>query len=284
MKIPTVDRRPQYQGILRNQSATDYHSAAGLNSTKIRNLLTSVQYASYRETMPETTKSLSMGEAVHTAILEPMRFKREYVRGPNARKGSKEHSGFLAANANKTILTPKEYDDCVGMDLAVQNHPTAGPMIRDATQDDIEVSVYSEMQSVPVRCRCDVLLGNTIIDVKSTKDASPEGFARAIAMHGYHIQAAFYRMVLMTRHEIDSVGPFRFIAVQKTAPYLVGVYELDQESLDHGFKQVNRAIQRFKENRESDSLRLKQTHDGYGAGVKTISIPQWKINQEATNE
>jgi hypothetical protein len=281
MQLPTL-----LEGIQRNQKASEYHAQPALSSTMIRNLLRSPQHAEFQLQNPVETKALTLGEAVHTAILEPTRFKKEYIKAPKARKGSKEHNGFLEANPNKMVLTPKEFDDCVGMEKAVRNHPTAKQMLRRATGDDVEVSVYGrwfgEVNVLPVRCRCDVLLDNAIIDIKSTTDASPSGFTNAVANYGYHIQAAFYQAIV--RQFTGEHLPFRFVAVEKTAPYLVGVYELDDDSLSYGYEQVRRAISIFERCREDESFDLVKSHDGYGLDVRTISIPQWKINQEAINE
>ena len=38
--------------------------------------------------------------------------------------------------------------------------------------------------------------GLMVIDVKTTSDASPEGFGKSSWNLGYHVQAAFYRRVI----------------------------------------------------------------------------------------
>jgi len=102
----------------------------------------------------------------------------------------------------------------------------------------------------------------TIADIKTTEDASPEAFSKTIAQYGYAQQAAHYLDLLGATH-------FVFIAVEKTAPYAVGVYCLDPASV---------AMGRERNLRNLDLLESCQSSGhwpAYSSEIETISLPAW---------
>jgi hypothetical protein len=92
--------------------------------------------------------------------------------------------------------------------------------------------VRSNPEGMLLKGRVDIVAidqhgATTIADVKTTEDASIEAFSKTIAQYGYAQQAAYYMDLLGASH-------FVFIAVEKTAPYAVGVYCLDAASIAVG--------------------------------------------------
>ena len=118
------------------------------------------------------------------------------------------------------------------MTEAVLAHPEARSLL-EQDGNDREVSMFAKdpETGVEMRARFD-LYADIAADLKTARDASPKGFARAAAQHGYDVQEGWYRDVrkLLT----GELGRFRFIVVESTAPYLVGVYELDYTFADMG--------------------------------------------------
>ncbi|NLA66218.1 MAG: hypothetical protein GX862_09955 [Leucobacter sp.] len=74
--------------------------------------------------------------------------------------------------------------------------------------------------------------GNIAVDIKTTVDASPGGFAKGAANFGYHIQRGHYLDVL--KHATGRTVEMLFVVVEKTAPHLVAVHQLSQEFADMG--------------------------------------------------
>ena len=107
----------------------------------------------------------------------------------------------------------------------------------------------------------------TLIDLKTTVDPSPEGFAKQAANFGYHIQDQFYRRVMtLAGHEIDR---FVFIAVGKSAPHKVGVYELNWRTLEEGNAAVKYALEAYAHAQETGLWNY-----GYEE-LQTLEIPPW---------
>jgi len=101
------------------------------------------------------------------------------------------------------------------------------------------------------------------MDLKSAVDASPHGFARAVATYKYHLQAAHYMHMF-------NVSRFVFIAVEKAPPYAHGIYTLDDASIEQGRIERRRALDGIAEHRE------RKEWPGYG--VQELSIPAWAFD------
>ena len=91
---------------------------------------------------------------------------------------------------------------------------------------------------------------------------------KSIANFGYHIQAAFYLRVLQSLG-LDSYD-FIFIAIEKTAPFCVGVYRASIEMLEEGNKKVDEAINQIICCKENDSYPDYTPNE-----IETISLPPW---------
>jgi len=111
-----------------------------------------------------------------------------------------------------------------------------------------EVSAFTELNGVKCKARADYLIqsgsyAGTIIDLKKTRDASPDGFYRSVEKFRYDVQAAFYTAVFESTLStvVDPTGwpingGFIFIAVEDTSPNLVQCYELDIDCIDAGVR------------------------------------------------
>jgi exodeoxyribonuclease VIII len=72
-----------------------------------------------------------------------------------------------------------------------------------------------------------------VVDLKTTTDASPKGFAKAVWKFRYHVQDAFYTDGIEASTGCRPTD-FVFIAVEKTAPFGVGVYRLSEGLREEG--------------------------------------------------
>ena len=68
-----------------------------------------------------------------------------------------------------------------------------------------------------------------------------------------------------------------FVAVEKSAPYAVGVYELDTEAMVHGSVLRHNALQRIQD------CRAINEWPGYtDGGIQTIQLPGWALKDQTT--
>jgi hypothetical protein len=71
-----------------------------------------------------------------------------------------------------------------------------------------------------------------VVDLKSTSDASPQAFRRAISFFKYHWQAWFYL------RGVPEAERFMIVAQESKPPYGIMVYQLSQYWLDRAYEEV----------------------------------------------
>lgn len=180
---------------------------------------------------------------------------------------------WLENNQGRIILNQDQWDQIHGMRDSVMDHLSASALLR--APGDAEMSVYWNDPETGVLCRCRPDYwrhDNVVVDLKTTEDASPEGFARSIANWRYDVQAAFYTDGIKSATGRD-VRAFVFIAVEKKPPYAVGVYVLDSASLELGRAQYRADLYVYAECVEDESW------PGYSNRIETIELPAWHANK-----
>lgn len=271
-------------------SNEDYHAMSALSSTgaKVLALQSAYHYRYQRENPSEPTPSMRLGTAVHTGVLEPDKFKASVVAVPadapqrptsaqrNAKKPSESTLASIAwwndfekRTAGKLVLSADEFERAQHMIASVQRHDHAMALLEDG-RTELSLLWQDGAYDVPCRCRFD-FFGNNMVaaDLKTTVDASPEGFARQAANLAYHLSAAFYwsgaEAVLN-----ESPRAWFWICVENVAPYATAVYACEMDALRAGMRLVNVAMGRFRVARRS------KYWDAY-PGVKPLKFPRYAL-------
>lgn len=259
-------------------SDTEYHATPRLNNSGIKKLLKSpMHYLDSKLHPQEPTKAMAIGSAVHCMTLEPETFLDRYAVAPESLdKRTKEGKAAWAEleASGKIILSNADYQDINKISFAVRTHETAPKLINAGNP---EVSVFTTMDSVDVKCRFDWLrpIGDDFIavDLKTTDDASQAGFAKSIANYGYDIQAAWY--IDCAKAAGIEIVNFIFIVVEKSSPYAVALYELDEESIEAGRAKYQKALNTYK-----DCIATGEWQ-GYSSNIETIRLPAWALKEAA---
>jgi exodeoxyribonuclease VIII len=218
------------------------------------------------------TPALAFGRAFHCAVLEPVRFQETYVVEPDfgdCRKteNRRERDRWREENGSKRLLSADQMADIAGMSASIRAHKLASRMI-----DGIhEATICWEDGATGLKCkgRMDVYnrkLG-LVVDVKTALDASPREFAKAVNTHRYHVQDAMYREGL--RALKLPVDHFVFLVVEKSPPYAVALYELDDKAGGRGYQTMHLDLGTLSDALEHDSW------PGYSETIQTIDLPPW---------
>lgn len=192
---------------------------------------------------------------------------------------------YYTSVAGKAIISTEELAKAQAMADAINAHPVAGKLLAPGT-GDAELSCYwvDEVTGALCRCRPDHWRHDDIIvDLKTTNDASPEGFAKSINDWRYHVQDPFYQdgikaAIAQSGSERAAPKAFLFVAVEKTAPHAVAVYRLDSESVDIGRREYREDLDTYAACAGSD------VWPGYGDRIQAIGLPEWRIRREQFNE
>jgi hypothetical protein len=228
---------------------------------------------------------MEFGTAVHTSILEPDNFARDYVVAPKFNRRTKEGKAaaeaWEAANAGKTPLTADQMAAIEQMVASVKQHAGVARLLSSGLTEMSGFWVNKET-GIECKCRPDFLAVEkdrpeqvtAIVDVKTCVDASADGFARAIATLGYDVQAAFYQdgLKALTGRAI----PFYFIAVEKDAPYAVACYKASDEVIEVGRSKYRAALQLLRWCMENDRWPAYQPN----GEIEEINLPRWAANFE----
>ncbi len=144
------------------------------------------------------TKLQDIGTVGHAAILEPhiiedvcLEIPADVLNAQGHRKG-KAWTEFVAENTDRILLTPTELAGVRGMFDAVYANELARKLLTSRGETETSIFWNCELTGLPRKCRPDKLTDSFAIDVKTTSDLSPEGFARIAARFRYYQQAEFY--------------------------------------------------------------------------------------------
>lgn len=176
---------------------------------------------------------------------------------------------WLANNTSRTVLTQEQWEQLHGMAASVMAHPAASRLLTDVP-GKAEISFYwnDPVTGELCRIRPDWLRDDDIIvDLKTTDDASPDGFAKSVANWRYDVQDAFYCDGF--REVTGRRARFVFIAVEKKPPYAVAVYALDAESKEIGRAQYREDLDKYAACKANDNW------PGYGDAVQKLNMPGW---------
>nr|WP_192963065.1 PD-(D/E)XK nuclease-like domain-containing protein [Caedibacter taeniospiralis] len=156
--------------------------------------------------------------------------------------GKEEKQAFEEAHEGKVILTDALFDTAQSCAEAITSS-SANALLQNGVA---EASFFGQLEGYDAKCRPDYYCRerSLIIDIKKTTDASPEGFTRADANFKYYIQAAWYLDVLKSIGE--PVKDFLFIAVEATAPFMVGIYRLADSAIEFGRLKYREALKTYR--------------------------------------
>lgn len=260
-------------GVYDAYTNAEYHAADGISKSDLD--LIHKSPAHYKAARHEDTPALRFGTAIHCAVLENDRFNATYTVIEGDRRSSAVKASIKEAkDAGKTVLDAEDFNALMGMAHAVFKNPICATLLRGSLK---EHSVFSELDDVRVKCRPDGwnVEKGVLFDLKSTEDASPEGFARTVAKYRYHVQDAFYRHVIAsaTGGDADDLG-FIFIAVEKKPPFAVALYQLDELAALQGWVDAREDLRRYKVAKDTGKW------GGYSPRIETLSLPRWAVSSE----
>lgn len=202
----------------------------------------------------ETTRNMVIGSAVHALALEGEEsFLSQYTVAPNVDKRTKDGKAtwaeFQEANQGKELLTADEMMIVNGCVKSLKAHPLASRMLRESEgQPEVTLQWIDEATGLDMKSRLDRLPlpdKRTIIDIKTTSDASLHGFTRQIVNMLYDLQAAVYTNgAKACGIDVDS---FVFIAVQNSAPFQVSVVAISDEWMSWAQSDVDRQLGLIKQ-------------------------------------
>lgn len=227
--------------------------------------------------------SLALGSLIHTLILEPKKFEKEYLIMPelnlrtNEGKEKKSELEKIALNDKKTLIKNEVYNQALEV---VENFKKTS--ISNLFKQDglTEASFFGKIDNIPCKCRPDFIISEKeiILDLKTTSSengASADIFLKTIANFKYYIQASFYL-------ELTKLKEFYFVVLETNSPFMIGVYKLDRQSLEFGISEIRRAFEIYKNlDKFKDNVFLDFENE-YKA-VQELTLPNYVYYQKGVS-
>lgn len=216
------------------------------------------------ETEEKKTPALIMGSAVHTRILEPAEFGKQYITAPQVdrrtKAGKENWNKFIEDHPNHEILTAEQHLLIEKIHSQVYKHEQAKMLLSKLTEVE---QVYIDGDR---KCKPDGFTSiNICIDLKTTDDASPRAFGRSAYKYRYDVQAAWYSDILKANDK--QVDGFLFIAVEKTPPYAVACYVIEDDDMEIGRHKYTENYNTWKE--------CKEKNIWPGFGLSKLELPNY---------
>lgn len=211
------------------------------------------------------TKALAIGRAVHALVFEPHVFNAEFAIWEGERRG-KEWKEFSTEHAGSTILTEAEAEPCLAMAAAVRGHT----LVQRYDSGVFEAPIYWSDPSTGVLCKARpdwVTRDRVLIDLKTTRSIAGRRFGAEAARYAYHCQMAHYRNGMLASG--SPASKVVLVAVEKTPPHDVGVFEIDESTLDLASQAVEALLVRYKECEESGKW------PGRYDAEQALELPAW---------
>tara|TARA_R110002020_G_scaffold144946_1_gene318143 strand:+ start:241 stop:1026 length:786 start_codon:yes stop_codon:yes gene_type:complete len=208
---------------------------------------------------PETP-AMVFGRAFHKAILEPEVFSDEVAIYEGKTKRGKAWDEFVEINnkRKRDVITKVEFEVIKGMEDALFFNKDVARLLHG--KKEVPMVWQDTLSSVWCKGKVDIINGNQILDVKTTQDASLEGFRRSAYKYGYNRQAAFYM-------DGFGVSSFVFVVIEKKAPYNIGVYECSQDFIESGREEYTNLLLDYKKYFNFTEESNKELANYYHQGV-----------------
>lgn len=247
----------------------DYHAdKARLSASGAKRILKAPALYRHWLTTPEQGGNLDIGTAAHALILgEGM--EAVYVAPFDnwQTKAAQTERDVARADGLSPVL-PKQWEAVCDMADTLSQHTQAMELLADGRA---EVTMYARDRATSIerRGRLDWLRDDgVIVDYKTTVSAAPWAFAGSCAKYGYHLSEANYRY-LCARNGIE-VKAAALIAQEKEPPYLVEVFELDEDAVALGYRRMEEAC------RVLEQCQMTGEWPGYTRRpFNTVSLPGW---------
>jgi hypothetical protein len=194
--------------------------------------------AHYHAGVDTETSAKDKGTAVHAVLLggrDVVCYDEKTDSGKQRPRHGKDWDRFRELHHRDIIVTPKEYEQVMGMVEAVRAHRQAMELIGHA--DGREETLLFDFLRLEARTTPDLWARPYVAELKTSISSAPSKFMWQSLRFGYHAQMAFHRIGLKRAKMVEPPESF-VIAVESTPPYPVTVFRFTPRALEQGEKTI----------------------------------------------
>lgn len=272
-------------GLYPDMPAEQYHSIAAMSAGGLKRMRKSPAHFYGAQLDPQRpqsdpTPAMRAGTLFHVVLFEPDAISARYaVRPDGLDLRTKDGKAWEAAQPDTLeIIDANDLTKAQTQAERVRALPDVAALLSDGAP---EASAFwvDERTGELCKCRPDWTSpagdGVILIDGKSCRDASPDGFARTAWNMGYLHAAAWY----VDGYEAatgQKVLGYVFAAVEHDWPHVAAPYMVPEDVLDLARAENRRTLDLYAECKRTG------TWPGYSAGVSLIQLPAWAQRQLET--
>lgn len=288
------------EGVHRDISILDYHADKDyLSASVIKEANKSLKHMKWyldNKSTSERKSHFDFGNAFEIALMDLMNGTKEFdssvhifdeSKRPQLDKtfSSKENKewkeSFFSKNGYIINQSGKESVDTISEMLkACWSDEIIQGLLKNT---DYQASCFwtDAKTGIKLKTRPDVCNINktVLIDIKTTTDASPEGFARDVANFGYDLQALLQINGVLATGMFNEVKNYYWLAVEKEAPFNAQLYNFDSSEWDSVQMVLDYLLGLIKIARESNKWVGYSQRASNQYGIIDINIPLWHKNK-----
>lgn len=220
----------------------------------------------------EDTEALRFGNIFHCAMLEPDAFAARYVVEPewgDCRKteNKAKRDGWRESNT-RTIISAEHASLATKMAASLRRRRLSD--VFSGGEAELTLRWADEQTGLECRARVDYYVEELglAIDLKSTMDASKNGFRHSVERYGYDRQEVHYTNAL--RAVGLPVNEFHFVPVEKFGIFAAAIFKMDRESSYNAAEEWRRGMELIARCHASGEW------PGYPEEVQELSIRKWR--------
>lgn len=280
-----VEFKPNTEGAFGLLPDATYRKSPGVSQSMLKPLAISpAHFAEAIKNPVESTAALAFGRIGHHKLFTPsatpfwaVRPDGLALRSPEGKRWQKKHYG-------KTWV---DFDTATDINNAVFALKKNTEFKKAFNTMICELSCFKfykhGKRKVLRKGRIDLVPpGKSLCDVKFVYDAREHAFVNLGFDLKWYMQAAYYLDLYNEIFPDDFREHFVFFAVEKTAPYPVQVYPLDQLAITTGRTLYKRLLNLYMECKATNKWPVWAEGSPYSKGPKTVGLPKWANKGQAT--
>lgn len=279
------------------RAAKGYISKSGLVALKV-----SPDHYKNGEPYVETPEKI-FGKMYHCFVLQPEQFEKEYfvfdeqnainaiiakgqsegkdIQKPRATKEYKEwYEGQMSAADGKILVEQDQFLRMTAMKDKLMAHPYAKMLL---TKGIAEQGILGEIETPVGKIGIKLIpdyrkdIKHIVVELKTTADASLDGFEREAVKYDYHIQAAFYSDMVERFHKDQRAVKFIFIAQEKKKPFAFNLFECSPQFIGQGRYEYEMLLQLYKYCYDNDKWPGYQCFCPNKYGLLELNLPKYAV-------
>lgn len=243
-----------FKGAVKDLSNRDYHGLKKYWSSSDLKFLHSNTPAHFhykyfgegKGQSKKATKDMILGSLVHCLLLEPHAFESDFFVMPEinlrTNDGKAQREKLLSLHAGKLLIDVDMMIQAQYMKASCEANPKALELLREGYK---ELAFFWECpySNLTFKAKTDSSRSSHFVELKTTSDASPEGFSRHAFNMNYDLSLVHYMNGIKSVFDVSP--PAFFVVIESEPPYVTEVYRAGESFIQSGHDKWLKAVDKL---------------------------------------